>query len=420
MIENRVPRASEFIMSQAYLATRWRILLLLFLVRTTMAVQFQMVATLSPAIEETFAVSLADVGVLIGLYFAPGIFIAAPGGALGRTFGEKRCVLAGLALMILGGALMVISEAWSAQLTGRFVSGIGGVVLNVLLTKMVADWFAGREISFAMAVFVNSWPVGIAIALVGLPFVAVAGGLAFAMGLVTAIVAAGFAGLLLFYRAPADELRLASSPTGKVRGVVLWALLSAGAIWGLYNAALAIVFSFGPQLFVSRGMTLTDAGSLTSLILWCLAIVGTVAGYLADRSGRRLQFIALGNLGFGFCVYLASLTGNSVLIVLAMGIFSGVAVGAMVSLPSLVLAPEARAFGMGIFFTVYYVCIAAGPMIAGGLSEWAGLAAAFQLAAILLFVTVVLLPLFHWLSKRTYAQSLAEYQPVLKMHERQR
>jgi predicted MFS family arabinose efflux permease len=75
---------------------------------------------------------------------------------------------------------------------------------------------------------------------------------------------------------------------------------------------------------------------------------------------------------------------------------------------------------MGIFFTVYYVCIAAGPMIAGGLSEWAGLAAAFQLAAILLFVTVVLLPLFHWLSKRTYAQSLAEYQPVLKMHERQR
>ena len=62
----------------------------------TMAIQFQMVAALSPVIEQTFAVSLADVGILIGLYFTPGIFIAAPGGALGRYFGEKQVVLAGV------------------------------------------------------------------------------------------------------------------------------------------------------------------------------------------------------------------------------------------------------------------------------------------------------------------------------------
>ncbi len=73
-------------------ARRWRILALLFVIRTIMAIQFQMVAALSPMIEQTFAVGLADVGLLIGLYFAPGILMAVPGGAVGRHFGDKRVV----------------------------------------------------------------------------------------------------------------------------------------------------------------------------------------------------------------------------------------------------------------------------------------------------------------------------------------
>jgi MFS family permease len=386
-------------MTRSVLAQRWRILVLLFLVRMIMAVQFQMAGALSPYIEQAFAVSLADVGILIGMYFAPGIFIAAPGGALGRYFGEKQTVLAGLALMLIGGTMMFLSDAWSTQLNGRLISGVGGVLLNVLLTKMVADWFTGREISFAMAVFVNSWPVGIALALIGLPILAVTGGLKLSLAVVNGLILIGILSLWLLYRSPGDGTQATAARTANVRGAVLWAVLTAGAIWGLYNAALAIVFSFGPQLFVSRGMTLTEAGSVTSLVLWCLAIVGPIAGYMADRSGRRLLFIAIGNLGFAFFVALGSVIGNSIPNVIAIGVFSGVAVGAMVSLPSLVLPAAVRAVGMGIFFTVYYVCIAAGPMIAGLISDAATTAAAFQLAAALLVATVGLLPLYHWLSR---------------------
>ncbi len=392
-------------MPQHNFPQRWRILALLFLVRMTMAIQFQMVAALSPVFEDDFAVSLADVGILIGLYFTPGIFIAAPGGALGRNFGEKQVVLAGLALMLIGGAMMSLSGAWSVQVFGRLVSGVGGVLLNVLLTKMVADWFAGREISFAMAVFVNSWPVGIAVALIGLPIVAVSGGLMTAMGLVTGLIAVAFLCLWLLYRAPRESAHSAVAKSDRVRSTLLWAVLTSGAIWGLYNAALTIVFSFGPQLFVSRGMGLAQAGSVTSLVLWCLAIMGMFGGYLADRSGRRLQIVAIGNLSFAFFVFLASVLENSIACVIAIGLSSGVAVGAMVSLPSLILLPAARAVGMGIFFTVYYVCIAAGPMIAGQVSEGATLAATFQLAAVLLVITVGLLPLFHWLSRKVSAGS---------------
>jgi MFS family permease len=182
-------------------------------------------------------------------------------------------------------------------------------------------------------------------------------------------------------------------------------VLTAGAIWGIYNAALAIVFSFGPQLFVSRGMGLAEAGSVTSLVLWCLAIMGPIAGHLADRSGRRLLIIAIGNLSFAFFVMLGAIIETSVLCVIAIGLSSGVAVGAMVSLPSLILPPAARAVGMGIFFTVYYACIAAGPMMAGVVSEWVSLAATFHLAAVLLVITAGLLPFYHWLSVRVSASA---------------
>ncbi|EEB84940.1 hypothetical protein [Roseobacter sp. GAI101] len=44
-------------------------------------------------------------------------------------------------------------------------------------------------------------------------------------------------------------------------------------------------------------------------------------------------------------------------------------------------------------------------MIAGLVSEWASLAATFHLAAVLLVITVGLLPLYHWLSGRVSASA---------------
>ena len=47
-----------------------------------------------------------------------------------------------------------------ALFTGRVISGVGAVLFNVVLTKMVADWFAGREIVTAMALTAATWPLG--------------------------------------------------------------------------------------------------------------------------------------------------------------------------------------------------------------------------------------------------------------------
>src|SRR6478609_3790233 len=153
---------------------RWGVLALLFFVRGTMAVQFQSVAAVAPLLGAEFGASLADIGILVGLYSVPGIALVLPGGAIGQRFGDKKTVLAGLVLMMAGSCIMAFSSSWSGQISGRLVAGVGSV--RVLMTKMVADWFAGKELSTAMAIFVNSWPIGIAISLLVLPPIGVAHG----------------------------------------------------------------------------------------------------------------------------------------------------------------------------------------------------------------------------------------------------
>lgn len=232
-----------------------------------MGFQFQAVGSVSPAYMKEFGVSLADIGLMISLYHAPGIVFAVPGGEIGRRFGDKPMVLLALVLMVVGGLIMAFAQSWGWQLGGRLVAGLGGVLLNVRMSKMVTDWFAGKEIATAMAIFVNSWPAGIAAALVALPIVAGSGGVA-AVGMATAIVAAlGFLLLGLLYAPPVGQSSAAARGVWP-RSLALQAVIVAGCIWGLYDAALSMVFGYGTALLTKRGWSLTAAGSATSLVLW--------------------------------------------------------------------------------------------------------------------------------------------------------
>lgn len=99
--------------------SRWTILFVLFLARTTMALQFQTVASVRPYLMNAFAIDYATLGALIGLYMLPGVMIALPGGALGQRFGAKHVVLVGLALMAIGGAVMGLSPSFAVAAAGH-------------------------------------------------------------------------------------------------------------------------------------------------------------------------------------------------------------------------------------------------------------------------------------------------------------
>lgn len=377
------------------MSNRWFILFVLFLARLTMGFQFQSVAALSPLIAEHYAVSLTDIGLLIGLYLAPGVIVAIPGGALAARFGDKRIVVISLFLMLFGGAMMAYGPAWSWFTTGRVIAGMGGVIINIVMTKMVVDWFTGREISTALAIFINSWPVGIALGLLILPMLASAGGLVTAWAAVNGLIVLGLAFFLFGYRPP--EGAQTGPVEVKVSKLPVVSLVLAASIWALYNTALAMVFSFGPALLGQLGWSLTLAASATSVFMLLLSVSVPLGGILADWTGRRDTVISVSMMSYillmPLIVYMPAWAVPVVFVLV--GLLFGLAAGPIMTLPSLVLPPQSRSFGMGVFFSIYYGVMMLGPPLAGNLADRTGtIGIAFVLGTIMLLMCLAALALF--------------------------
>jgi MFS family permease len=379
------------------LRNRWVILAILFAVRLTMAFQFQSVAAVAPLLGKQFGVGIAEIGFLIGLYFTPGIALSLPGGAIGRKFGDKPTALSALVLMLVGSLMMALGDSWGWQIAGRLIGGAGGVLLTVQLTKMVTDWFAGKEIASAMGIFVNSWPAGIALSLLTLPSIATAFGISAMFLCVAALMLLGILPTLA-YRPPAQETTAAAS-AARLDARTMMALTVAGLIWGLFNVGFAVIFSFGPTMLVERGWSLTQAGSIISIVLWMAVISVPMGGILADRLRRPQTMLVAGALLFAGLMLLLPRTDAVIATTLALGLVSGQPAGPIMSLPSQVLQPATRALGMGLFFTVYYVPMMVGPIIAGSAAKWTGSAsAAFDFGALVLVICPLLLWAFNRIS----------------------
>ena len=371
-----------------------------------MAFQFESVAAIGPVLQREFNVGLPDIGMLIGLYLLPGVVIALPGGAIGRALGDKRTVLVGCAIMFVGNVIMAFSDVWAAQVGGRLLTGIGGVVLNVVSTKMVADWFAEREIATAMALFLNSWPFGIAVALLALPSLGVAEGYKAVFFLAADLVGAAALLLAFVYKDRVVESFPKEGPRMERQTILLVTL--AGLIWGLFNTAIAMVFSFGINVLIEQGWAITSSGSVISLVLWLTIFTVPLGGYTADRVRSKGVLIAASTVVAALLMFAVPRTGYPLAVLIAFGLICGFPAGAMMALPASVLKPQNRAGGMGIFFTVFYLAMSLGPVIAGRLAGYTGRAAtALDFGAGLLVACPIVLAGFMVLREGALANEIA-------------
>ena len=386
---------------------RWGVLGILFLARTAIGFQFQAVAALSSFVITDFRIDYTQLGFLIGLYLLPGIVIAYPSGLLGQYFGDKRIAVLGMTLMVIGGLVTATGE-YSNIFGGRLISGVGAVLLNVLLTKMATDWFTGREIGTALALLVSSWPIGIGFALITLPWLAVQTtvGLAFAStGVVAALVLVLIAGI--YYVPPSEVTPLPSAAKEPLRlSLSEFGLVSlAGIIWMLFNVGYILVVSFGPALLMSKGLSQQESGLVISWVSWTVIVTIPLGGVLVDRVGRAttVMIVSLAASGVGTALML---TTPSLALMMLLGAAAGLPAGAMMVLPSEVLRPRVRAAGMGVFFTWYYAGVALLTPVAGLLRDASEAPSAPLLfAAALEFLAIAVLALLRQLQRPVKAVS---------------
>ena len=281
---------------------RWLVLAVLFLARTAMGFQFQSVASLSSFVINDLNIDYTQLGLLIGFYLLPGIVIAYPSGLLGRHFGDKQGAILGMTLMIIGGVLTATSHDYQVFLLGRLIGGTGAVLLNVLLMKMATDWFVGREIGTALALLVSSWPIGIGVALIVLPQLALTFSAATAFAVTAAAAALVLVLIAAIYRAPTTAAGTPPPTRGSGLGVSMkeFGLVTmAGAVWALFNVSYIILVSFAPPLLIAHGISVKDAGMATSLASWTIIPAIALGGLLLDRMGHAtaLMISSLSRVG---------------------------------------------------------------------------------------------------------------------------
>jgi predicted MFS family arabinose efflux permease len=346
---------------------RWLVLAVVFVARTSMGFQFQSVASLSPFILNELDIAFATLGTLIGLFMLPGVAVALPSGALSRRFRDKTIAVCGLIGMVAGGAILGISTGLSDAIIGRLISGAGAVLLNVVLTKMVVDRFSDRQQIFAMSLLVTSWPFGIGLALSVEPLIAEAATWQIAMGATSAFCAASLILMWMFYHdlpkpGPQAKAGMRESNISR-REVYLVSLV--GLIWMLYNVGYIFVVSFTPVFLSETGASPAEAGIVTSLATWTLIASIPLGGYMASKIGDDKVWM-FGSFIIMAAAMIALPYTSTIVAVLVIGISAGPAAGAIMAAAGSVLRPCNRGLGMGIYFTWYYMGMAALPF-AGGL-----------------------------------------------------
>ena len=369
---------------------RWAMLLILFLARLALGYQFQSIASVSPHLVADFGFSYAEVGTLIGLYLLPGIFVSIPSGLLTRAVTDKNLLMASALIMIAGALIAAFATTPSALYGGRLVTGIGGTIFSLILTKMVTDWFFEKEIVTALSVMLTAWPVGLALGLLNQGAIADLYGWPWVMHATGALALVGLLLTALFYQdAPATTTDSGQPPR---YGLPLRQFIHTGVIgiaWTLFNVSFIVVVSFAPDVLVDGGFTPDGARSATSLFMWVTLISVPLGGRILETFGHVTPAIAVTLLiGAGVTVAISQGMAPEISLIL-LGIFSGIPAGALLALSAEAVSADNRGPGLGIFYTWFYAGMAAGPALAGWTRDASGSVAAPVLLAAAMMALVV-------------------------------
>jgi len=340
---------------------RWTALALFFVTRLTLGFQFQSMGSAAPFLMDDFFLRYVDVGTLVGLYLLPGALVAIPGGLLGRRFGDKRVVLCGMALMILGGVLMALSSSYWTLVLGRLLSGTGASFLVVLMSKMVTDWFVGSELVLAMSIYIVGWPAGIALGQATQATISAESGWSVSFHAAALFISIAFVLLIVLYRdprpteadVPADE---------RLSGNRLRALCVAGAVWMLVNAAYLIILTFGPSLVAENGVSVTRAAFTVSLMSLTSMIVLPIGAFVSSRYKVVDTTMFLGLLASVALASYIPFTRNYELAYCLFGLTYSLALPVVATLPAQLMSARDRNLGFGIYWVWFYAGI---PLLTG-------------------------------------------------------
>lgn len=365
-------------------------LLALMAIRATGAFELQAAAIAAPSlIAGGFA--YADIGLLIGAFMLPGIFLTVPGGLLARRIGDRPVLRGAMALMAAGAAVSAFADGFPLMLAGRVLAGCGGVVMLMLVIKMVTDRYAGPMLSTATSMVIVSWPAGFALSMLVLGQVEAALGWRWVLGLSGVPVALAI-GLTWLVGVPAST---GAAATGGRERVITWRFIAAAsANWTLYNAAISVMAGFLPAFLTDAGRPAPEAAATASIVTWAFAAATPFGGLIADRLIGRPAAVFLGAIATGGLLLAVAPTGGAVWALVLLGVAYAIPPGALTAQVGEATPARARALVFGWYSAGSYLGLTVAPWVAGRLRD-----VTLDANAPLLFgaaLMLAMLPCFAW------------------------
>jgi MFS family permease len=235
---------------------------------------------------DTFGLALITSSFLIGA----GLF-QVPAGFIAAHWGNKNTSQLGMLVLSISAIAEGLSPSFPYLFLSRLMLGVGASLFFSPAIGVLTPLFREQEEGFVIGLYNGAFSVGGGIGLWVWAFIMNAPGFGWRIGLVLG----GLLGLLFFaigeVVVPRDK---GSRPAfNSIRPVLrsrnIWVI--AFGVLGLWGGIFTAAQFLPKFLHDVRGVPLSAAGLLSSLLLFASIVGGPLGGFLSDRLRRRREFI---------------------------------------------------------------------------------------------------------------------------------
>jgi MFS family permease len=361
-----------------------------------------------PLFFEQYGISKTENGVLISIGTLAGVFSGLIAGKFSDNYGRKWFLVAGTAIYsVVFYMFAFLSKDFNTFFMLRFFEGIGFYVMPVLVAAMCADTFPTGERGRMMSLFSMAGGIGQLVGPLMAPYLIRGNDFNIYFLFSGSFVVISCLGMAFLVKDTLPkEQRVERDKSGKG--------FSIGGFWGSMKALGGAFLVLLVAILVYRtGYTMIDpffsiylrdvikldlssTSYLFALRAICTLVFAPVAGWMADRFGRKPTFL------FGMVLTVLALFGYTQMrgtfdIYLVRGID---AVASVILINSIrvytadLLAPRVRGFGMGLYSTVSQESSTVGAIFGGYVIDVLGFNMVFLSAAALSAVSLVIVQLW--------------------------
>lgn len=396
---------------------RWLILILVSITIATNYYVYDAMSSIKALMQSELGFSNADYGLLVSFYSFPNtfLFMSIIGGIILDKWGIIKtgymfvgmCVVGifisaygateyyhnqGFGYSLMNSFLNDYSPELKMLMLGRLLFGLGAETSIVVINKIMAKWFKGKELALAFAVNIAIARIGTAAALIFSPIIA-GDGSAWQNALWIAALLMGI-GLLcfIFYsiydkkyslpkipvsgskqqsasetKDPSDEFRFADIISLLTNKSFIFICLLCVTF---YSAVFPFQAYCADFLHNKFSVSLEMSGILSSVIIWGTIVFTPLFGWTVDKKGKRASLMFIGSiLLFGSHLLLALTYLTPYIPMFILGIAFSLVPAAM--WPSVALIVEEKKLGTayGIMASIQNLGLWGFPILAGYLLD---------------------------------------------------